>query len=92
MFNGHVHAYERTHGMYDYQPDMCGPMYVTIGDGGNLEGPYRSFIDEQDKRYDDQNVTFCEVGLELQVEGRGGGVASGVPERPDRTGLPCAQG
>jgi hypothetical protein len=38
VFNGHVHAYERTHPMYRYKVDNCGPMYVTIGDGGNIEG------------------------------------------------------
>ena len=41
VLNGHVHAYERTHPMYKYKPDTCGPIYITIGDGGNVEGPYR---------------------------------------------------
>ncbi len=31
-----VHAYERTHAVYKYKRDDCGPMYVTIGDGGNI--------------------------------------------------------
>ena len=31
-----------------YNVDTCGPMYVVIGDGGNIEGPYRNFVDEVD--------------------------------------------
>ena len=32
--------------MNDYKLDTCGPMYITIGDGGNVEGPYRNYVDE----------------------------------------------
>ena len=32
--------------MNDYKLDTCGPMYITIGDGGNIEGPYRNYVDE----------------------------------------------
>ena len=39
VVNGHVHAYERTHPMFNYQKDNCGPVYLTVGDGGNVEGP-----------------------------------------------------
>ncbi|EFJ42112.1 hypothetical protein VOLCADRAFT_77270 [Volvox carteri f. nagariensis] len=46
VFNGHVHAYERTHPVYKYQKNTCGPIYVTVGDGGNLEGLYRDFVDD----------------------------------------------
>ncbi|KAJ9508732.1 hypothetical protein QJQ45_028026, partial [Haematococcus lacustris] len=35
---GHVHAYERSHGVYDYKRDNCAPMHIVIGDGGNIEG------------------------------------------------------
>jgi len=35
---GHVHAYERSHGVYDNEIDPCGPHYINIGDGGNREG------------------------------------------------------
>ncbi|KAL4339053.1 hypothetical protein AHAS_Ahas12G0271700 [Arachis hypogaea] len=38
VFAGHVHAYERFTRVYDNNADPCGPMYVTIGDGGNREG------------------------------------------------------
>ncbi|XP_047319314.1 purple acid phosphatase 15-like [Impatiens glandulifera] len=37
VFNGHVHAYERSNRVYDYKLDPCGPVYITIGDGGNRE-------------------------------------------------------
>nr|KYP42557.1 Purple acid phosphatase 22 [Cajanus cajan] len=38
VFAGHVHAYERFTRIYDNKADPCGPLYVTIGDGGNREG------------------------------------------------------
>jgi len=36
---GHVHAYERTFNVYKGEKDECGPVHITIGDGGNQEGP-----------------------------------------------------
>ncbi|XP_062117572.1 purple acid phosphatase 22-like isoform X2 [Humulus lupulus] len=38
VFAGHVHAYERFTRIYNKEAESCGPMYVTIGDGGNREG------------------------------------------------------
>ncbi|CAA6667579.1 unnamed protein product [Spirodela intermedia] len=38
VFAGHVHAYERFKRIYDNAADPCGPLHVTIGDGGNREG------------------------------------------------------
>ncbi|CAI0380384.1 unnamed protein product [Linum tenue] len=35
VFNGHVHAYERINRVYNYTLDSCGPVYITVGDGGN---------------------------------------------------------
>ena len=37
---GHVHAYERTYPVNNNAVDPCGPTHITIGDGGNYEGPY----------------------------------------------------
>lgn len=37
IFNGHVHAYERSNRVYNYTLDPCGPVYITVGDGGNRE-------------------------------------------------------
>nr|XP_043611444.1 probable purple acid phosphatase 20 [Erigeron canadensis] len=38
VFAGHVHAYERFNRVYSEHNDNCGPVYITIGDGGNREG------------------------------------------------------
>ncbi|MBA0677341.1 hypothetical protein Goari_018755, partial [Gossypium aridum] len=38
VFVGHIHAYERFTRIYDKKPNPCGPVYITIGDGGNPEG------------------------------------------------------
>ncbi|KAJ4723018.1 Purple acid phosphatase [Melia azedarach] len=38
VFNGHVHAYERSNRVYNYSLDPCGPVYITVGDGGNRQG------------------------------------------------------
>ena len=40
VLSGHVHAYERTHAVYNGCPDECGPVYLNLGDGGNREGAY----------------------------------------------------
>ncbi|GAV70705.1 Metallophos domain-containing protein/Metallophos_C domain-containing protein [Cephalotus follicularis] len=37
IFSGHVHAYERSNRVYNYMLDPCGPVHITIGDGGNRE-------------------------------------------------------
>lgn len=37
VFSGHVHAYERCNRVYRYELDPCGPVYITVGDGGNIE-------------------------------------------------------
>ncbi|KAJ3703568.1 hypothetical protein LUZ61_007273 [Rhynchospora tenuis] len=38
VFAGHVHAYERFTHVYNQKADPCGPVHITIGDGGNREG------------------------------------------------------
>jgi hypothetical protein len=38
VFNGHVHDYERTYPVYRNETDTSGPVYITIGNAGNLEG------------------------------------------------------
>ncbi|KAJ7561312.1 hypothetical protein O6H91_03G023600 [Diphasiastrum complanatum] len=43
IFSGHVHAYERFRRVYLYREDHCAPLYITIGDGGNREGPAQTF-------------------------------------------------
>ncbi|XP_074268874.1 putative purple acid phosphatase 20 [Silene latifolia] len=45
VFVGHVHAYERFTRVYDGVANKCGPIHITIGDGGNHEGLATSFQD-----------------------------------------------
>ena len=44
--------------MYNYQRDDCGAIHVVIGDGGNIEGPYRNFVDDI---FPYTNTTYCEI-------------------------------
>ncbi|CAD6334979.1 unnamed protein product [Miscanthus lutarioriparius] len=37
VFTGHVHAYERSNRVFNYTLDACGPVYISVGDGGNRE-------------------------------------------------------
>ncbi|XP_072950417.1 purple acid phosphatase 15-like isoform X1 [Typha angustifolia] len=46
VFSGHVHAYERSNRVYNYTLDPCGPVYITIGDGGNRENVATSHADD----------------------------------------------
>lgn len=46
-FAGHVHAYERTHPVYNNNVDATGAVHVTIGDGGNREGLYTNWNSPQ---------------------------------------------
>jgi hypothetical protein len=46
VLNGHLHEYERTNSIYDHKVDDCGTVHIIIGDGGNHEGLYTSFIDQ----------------------------------------------
>ncbi|TXG67815.1 hypothetical protein EZV62_009090 [Acer yangbiense] len=43
VFSGHVHAYERSNRVNNRRPDSCGPVHITIGDGGNKEGLARKY-------------------------------------------------
>lgn len=45
VFAGHVHAYERFARVYDGNANKCGPVHITIGDGGNHEGLATEFTD-----------------------------------------------
>ena len=46
VFSGHVHAYERTYPVFKNKTDIYGTVYVTIGDGGNLEGLDYKYYDQ----------------------------------------------
>ena len=43
--NRHVHAYERSQPVYNYNVGECGIVYITTGDGGNIEGADTKFVD-----------------------------------------------
>ncbi|KDD75912.1 hypothetical protein H632_c440p0 [Helicosporidium sp. ATCC 50920] len=45
VVSGHVHAYERSFPVSDYKIDDCAPVYVTLGDGGNVEKLEAVFAD-----------------------------------------------
>ena len=45
VFSGHIHAYERTYRVLNHYPSPCGPVHVTVGDGGNSERLYTTFAD-----------------------------------------------
>lgn len=47
VFSGHVHAYERSYRVYNYELTDDAPFYITIGDGGNHEGLYDYWIEPQ---------------------------------------------
>jgi predicted phosphodiesterase len=46
VFSGHVHAYERTYPVYRNSTNGYGTVYITIGDGGNLEGHDNEYYDQ----------------------------------------------
>ncbi|KAJ4818859.1 Purple acid phosphatase [Rhynchospora pubera] len=46
VFNGHVHAYERSNRVYNFTLDECGPVHITVGDGGNRENLAISHADD----------------------------------------------
>ena len=47
VLSGHVHAYERSHAVFDGCRDECGPVYLNLGDGGNREGAYVPWLTPQ---------------------------------------------
>jgi len=47
VVNGHVHAYERSHPVFNYTVDPCGVTHLVVGDGGNYEGPSLPWKDPQ---------------------------------------------
>ncbi|KAL4643780.1 hypothetical protein ACB092_02G116700 [Castanea dentata] len=49
IFSGHVHAYERMNRVYNYTLDPCGPVYIIVGDGGNIEQVDVDFADDPGK-------------------------------------------
>uniref|UniRef100_A0A0E0MJN6 Purple acid phosphatase n=1 Tax=Oryza punctata TaxID=4537 RepID=A0A0E0MJN6_ORYPU len=48
VFSAHIHAYERFTRIYDNEANSQGPMYITIGDGGNEDGHSDKFIEDHE--------------------------------------------
>jgi hypothetical protein len=46
VINGHVHAYERTHPIFLNKTHEYGTVYITVGDGGNLEGHAKKYYEQ----------------------------------------------
>ncbi|OMO88641.1 hypothetical protein COLO4_20147 [Corchorus olitorius] len=46
VFNGHVNAYERSNRVYNYTLDPFGPVYITVGTGGNEKNLTLEHADE----------------------------------------------
>ncbi|XVF21375.1 hypothetical protein REPUB_Repub12eG0085100 [Reevesia pubescens] len=65
VFTGHVHAYERSNRVYNYTLDPCGPVHITVGDGGNREKMAIEHADEPgncpepSSTYDVSMGSFC---------------------------------
>lgn len=55
-----VNAYERSNRVYDYKLDPCGPVYFTVGTGGNAEGLDLTYADEPGKC---SGGDFCAVNF-----------------------------
>lgn len=53
-----VHAYERMNRIYNYTLDPCGPVYITIGDGGNIEKVDVDFADDPGKCHSSYDLFF----------------------------------
>ncbi|WZZ29855.1 hypothetical protein YC2023_013256 [Brassica napus] len=62
VFNGHVHAYERSNRVYNYQLDPCGPVHIVIGDGGNREKMAIEHTDEPGKCPDPLSTPDAALG------------------------------
>lgn len=46
VLSGHVHSYERSsaQGVYDAASNVCGPVYLNLGDGGNRENTEAAWV------------------------------------------------
>ncbi|KAJ4705187.1 Purple acid phosphatase, partial [Melia azedarach] len=71
VFAGHVHAYERFTRIYDNKADPCGPIYITIGDGGNREGLALKFKKAASKLSVFRESSFGHARLRILDERRG---------------------
>ncbi|XP_019169259.1 PREDICTED: purple acid phosphatase 2-like [Ipomoea nil] len=77
VFSGHVHAYERServsnvaynivNGQCSPVRDMSAPMYITIGDGGNIEGLAYEMTEPQPQYSAFREASFGHATLEIK--------------------------
>ncbi|KDP32671.1 hypothetical protein JCGZ_13669 [Jatropha curcas] len=77
VFAGHVHCYERSHrvsnirynitnGLSTPIKDPSAPIYITIGDGGNIEGLADSFTEPQPSYSAFREASFGHAILEIK--------------------------
>ncbi|KAI4310543.1 hypothetical protein MLD38_035515 [Melastoma candidum] len=65
VFAGHIHAYERFTRVFNGRADSCGPMHITIGDGGNREGLANGFKTPAPKESMFREASFGHGQLEV---------------------------
>ncbi|OMO82165.1 hypothetical protein CCACVL1_12050 [Corchorus capsularis] len=68
VFAGHVHAYERFSRVFDGKADNCGPVHITIGDGGNREGLATKYEDPTPEISKFKEASFGHGQLEVLNE------------------------
>ncbi|KAJ9147019.1 hypothetical protein P3X46_029225 [Hevea brasiliensis] len=77
VFSGHVHSYERTNRISNVRynitngqstpiKDTSAPVYITIGDGGNIEGLANSFTEPQPSYSAFREASFGHAILEIK--------------------------
>lgn len=77
VFAGHVHAYERSYRISNIYynvssgdrypiPDTSAPVYITVGDGGNLEGLAGRFLDPQPEYSAFREASYGHSTLEIK--------------------------
>ncbi|XP_047319028.1 purple acid phosphatase 5-like [Impatiens glandulifera] len=77
VLSGHVHSYERServsnvkynviNGQSTPVKDASAPVYITIGDGGNIEGIANSFTDPQPEYSAFREASFGHATLEIK--------------------------
>ncbi|XP_055811612.1 probable purple acid phosphatase 20 [Solanum dulcamara] len=65
VFAGHVHAYERFTRVYNDKANNCGPIYITIGDGGNREGLASKYKDPKPEISNFREASFGHGELDV---------------------------
>jgi hypothetical protein len=63
VLSGHVHAYDRTTSVYKNKTTCDGPVYITIGDGGNHEGPYCGWRDLEWSAFTENSFGYGEFEI-----------------------------